>query len=106
MAKPRVKLPKTATPGEVITIKTLVSHTMESGQRKDKDGNKIPRMIINRFDCTFNGTPAFSCDLEPAISANPYLEFTVKVDETGEFDFTWVDDSGAVFNAKQTITVA
>jgi L-cysteine S-thiosulfotransferase len=56
MAKPRVKVPKTASAGEVITIKTLISHEMESGQRKDKDGNVIPRKIINKFTCEFNGT--------------------------------------------------
>ena len=54
-AKPRVKVPKSAAAGEVITIKTLISHAMESGQRKDSDGNVIPRSIINRFTCEFNG---------------------------------------------------
>lgn len=106
MSKPRVKLPKTATAGEVITIKTLVSHKMESGQRKDGDGNKIPRMIINSFTCTFNGQPVFSCDLDPAISANPYFQFSAKVEESGEFDFTWVDDEGTTFNTQKQITVS
>ena len=69
--KPRVKLPKTASAGEIITIKTLISHQMESGQRKDKNGDPIPRQIINKFTCEFNGTPVFSCDIDPAISANP-----------------------------------
>ena len=53
--KPRVKVPKTAAAGDSITIKTLISHKMESGQRKDKEGNVIPRSIINRFTCDFNG---------------------------------------------------
>ncbi|MGP1666601.1 MAG: thiosulfate oxidation carrier complex protein SoxZ, partial [Rhodanobacter sp.] len=60
--KPRVRLPKTATAGEVIVVKTLISHDMESGQRRDSDGNLIPRQIINAFSCTFNGEPVFSCD--------------------------------------------
>jgi hypothetical protein len=54
-SKPRIKVPKSASAGEVITIKTLISHEMESGQRKDKDGNPIPRQIINKFTCTFEG---------------------------------------------------
>jgi sulfur-oxidizing protein SoxZ len=58
-SKPRVKVPKSAKAGEVITIKTLISHEMESGQRKDKDGNPIPRQIINKFTCEFNGQPVF-----------------------------------------------
>lgn len=103
--KPRVKVPKSAKAGEVITIKTLISHEMESGQRKDKDGKPIPRKIINSFSCEFNGEPVFSCDLDPAISANPYFEFTAKVPETGTFKFTWVDDDGSVFESEETIEV-
>lgn len=103
--KPRVKVPKKASKGEVITIKTLISHPMESGQRKDKKGNVIPRKIINKFTCEFNGQPVFSCDLEPAVSANPYLEFNAKVDEAGSFKFTWVDDDGSNYSTEKKITV-
>ena len=104
-AKPRVKLPKSASAGEVITIKTLISHTMESGQRKDKDGNTIPRQIINKFTCEFNGQTVFTCDIDPAISANPYFEFTAKVPESGTFKFTWVDDDGSTYTDEQAIEV-
>ncbi|PTW63352.1 sulfur compound chelating protein SoxZ [Breoghania corrubedonensis] len=103
--KPRVKLQKKADKGEVITIKTLISHPMESGQRKDKSGNVIPRKIINSFKCEFNGKPVFSCDMDPAISANPYLEFMAKVEESGTFAFTWVDDDGSVYTTEEKITV-
>lgn len=105
-SKPRIKVPKTASKGEVITIKTLISHEMESGQRKDKDGAVIPRQIINKFTCEFNGQVVFSCDLDPAISANPYLEFTVKVMESGTFKFVWLDDDGSVYTAEQAIEVS
>ncbi len=104
-SKPRVKVPKKAEKGEIITIKTLLSHKMESGQRKDKKGNKIPRKIINKFTCTFNGKMVFSCDLEPAISANPYFKFNARVDEPGTFEFTWVEDGGAVFSTKKKIRI-
>jgi sulfur-oxidizing protein SoxZ len=103
--KPRVKVPKSASAGEVITIKTLISHPMESGQRKDKEGNPIPRQIINKFTCEFNGQPVFSCDIDPAVSANPYLEFTAKVDEAGTFKFTWVDDDGSVYTDEKEIAL-
>ncbi|ESR27268.1 thiosulfate oxidation carrier complex protein SoxZ [Lutibaculum baratangense] len=105
-AKPRIKVPKTASKDEVITIKTLISHEMESGQRKDKDGNTIPRKIINRFTCTFNGQEVFSCDLDPAIAANPYFEFSAKVPESGTFTFEWVDDDGSVYSDKAEIEVS
>ncbi len=103
--KPRVKVPKTATAGEVIVLKTLISHDMESGQRKDKEGKAIPRQIINKFTCEFNGAPVFSCDMDPAISANPYFEFTAKVAESGTFTFTWVDDDGSTYTDEQKIEV-
>jgi sulfur-oxidizing protein SoxZ len=103
--KPRVKLPKKASAGDVITIKTLISHPMESGQRKDKSGKPIPRQIINKFTCEFNGKPVFSCDIDPAISANPYFEFNAKVMESGTFKFTWVDDNGETYTHEQAIEV-
>lgn len=104
--KPRVKLPKTAKAGETIVIKTLISHEMESGQRKDKDGKVIPREIINKFSCEFNGKPVFACDMEPAISANPYFEFSAKLTESGKFKFTWVDDNGSVYTDEAAIEVS
>ena len=103
--KPRIKLPKLAKKGEIVEIRTLVSHVMESGRRKDLDGNLIPRKIINSFICTFNGRPVFSCDLEPAIAANPYLQFAAKVEESGTFRFRWTSDDGTVSTAEEKITV-
>lgn len=103
--KPRVRVPKKAAKGEVVEIKTLISHEMESGQRKDKNGNPIPRKIINKFTCTMNGAEVFSADLEPAISANPYLSFFVKIDEPADLVFTWVDDDGSVYEASDKVAV-
>ncbi len=103
--KPRVKLPSSAKKGEVIEIKTLIAHPMETGLRKDQDGKVIPRKIINKFTCEFNGKPVFSADIEPAVAANPYMQFTAKVEESGTFRFTWVDDDGTVTTAEQAIAV-
>ena len=103
--KPRVKVPKSADAGEAITIKTLISHQMESGQRKDGDGNPIPRSIINRFTCEFNGESVIDVKLEPAISTNPYFEFEATVPEAGEFTFTWYDDDGSVYTDSMSISV-
>lgn len=103
--KPRVKVPKSASAGDAITIKTLISHPMESGQRKDGDGNPIPRSIINRFTCEFNGQSVIDITLEPAISTNPYFEFEATVPEAGEFAFTWYDDDGSVYNDSKAIAV-
>lgn len=103
--KPRVKVPKKASPGETITIKTLIRHRMESGQRKDRSGNVIPRSIINRFVADFNGENVIEVDLEPAISTNPYFRFDAVVPESGTFTFTWYDDDGSVYEKTRSISV-
>lgn len=104
--EPRIRLSANEiSSGEVIDVRTLVSHAMESGQRRDADGSIIPRMIVNSFRCDFNGAPVFSCDLEPAISANPYIQFTVAPRETGTLTMTWVDDEGTEMTASEEITV-
>ena len=103
--KPRVKVPKTAKAGAVIDIKTTISHPMHSGLAKDKKGNPIPRQIINKFECKFNGKVVFTADLEPSIAANPYIQFSVKVNESGTFEFIWYEDGGANYTTSKDITV-
>ena len=104
--KPRLKVPKEAKNGEINELKTLIAHVMETGLRKDASGTIIPRKIINKFTCEFNGKPVFSADIEPAVAANPYIQFNAKVDESGTFKFTWVDDDGTVTTTEEKITVA
>jgi sulfur-oxidizing protein SoxZ len=105
--KPRIRLDKkTAQKGEIIEVKTLVSHVMESGQRKDSAGNTIPRKIINKFTVDLNGKPLFAADIEPAVSANPYMQFKFKAQESGTLTFTWIDDDGAKITAQEKITVS
>ncbi len=106
-SKPRVKVPKKAKAGDVITIKTLISHKMESGQRKDKKtGELIPRDIINSFKATFNGKPVFETEILPAVSSNPYIQFTSRVPESGEFKFVWTADDGSVYETTKKIEVS
>jgi sulfur-oxidizing protein SoxZ len=102
---PRVRMPTSAKVGEVIEVKTLISHEMESGNRKDKDGKSIPRKIIRSFAASFNGREVFRSDWHPAIAANPYLAFFVRVPEAGTFEFAWTDDDGSVYKAEQKIAI-
>jgi sulfur-oxidizing protein SoxZ len=104
--KPRVKVPSSASAGEAFAIKTLISHEMESGQRKDADGNPIPRKIVNRFTCDFNGSNVVDMALHGAISANPYIEFDATIDADGEFTFNWYDDDGSVYSTTNAISLA
>ncbi|WP_300035550.1 thiosulfate oxidation carrier complex protein SoxZ [uncultured Roseobacter sp.] len=103
--KTRVKVPKTAAAGETITIKTLVSHKMESGHRPDDNGNLIPRSIINRFTAAFNGESVIDIAMEPSISTNPYFQFEARVPASGTFTFAWYDDDGAVYHDSKRVTV-
>ena len=103
---PRVRVPAMAKAGEMIEIKTLISHDMENGQRKDATGKTIPRKIINKMTAEFNGAVVFEAEWFPAISANPYQSFFYKAAESGEFTFTWKDDDGSEYVSKNKLTVA
>ena len=102
---PRVRMPVTAKAGDVIEVKTLISHEMESGQRKDANGQIVPRKIIRQFTVAFNGKEIMKADWGSAVSANPYQSFFVRVPETGTFEFSWLDDDGSIYRAEQKVTV-
>ncbi|EJW10469.1 Sulfur oxidation protein SoxZ [Rhodovulum sp. PH10] len=105
--RPRIRLDKKeAKTGEIVEVKALVAHIMESGQRKDKDGKVIPRKIINRFTCEVNDKLVFAVDLEPAISANPYLQFKFRASESGPVVLTWHDDDGSKIVGEEKISVS
>jgi sulfur-oxidizing protein SoxZ len=107
VVKPRIRLDKKEIKkGEAIEVKTLVSHIMESGQRKGADGAVIPRKILNKFTCEMGGQMLFAADLEPAISANPYLQFKIKPQQSGDIKFTWVDDDGSKIEAVEAVKVS
>jgi sulfur-oxidizing protein SoxZ len=102
---PKVRMPSQAKAGEIIEIKTLIAHEMESGQRKDVSGQIVPRKIINRFIAAFNGKPVFEAEWFPSISTNPYQSFFFKAAESGEFTFTWKDDDGSEYVTKSKLAV-
>jgi sulfur-oxidizing protein SoxZ len=91
--------------GDIVEVKALVSHPMETGLRAGADGNLVPRKILNKFVCTVNGTEVFSADLEPAIAENPYLRFKFKATESGPVVLTWTDDDGSSIVGQTEITV-
>jgi sulfur-oxidizing protein SoxZ len=103
---PRVRVPANAKKDEIIEIKTLISHEMESGQRRAADGKVIPRKIINTFTASFNGKVFFEATWFPSVSANPYQSMFFKASESGEFAFAWKDDDGSVYESKAKLTVA
>ena len=104
-AKPRIKLPEDVKTGDVIEVKTLITHVMETGNRKDQNGQKIPRDIINLFVCTYNGQEIFRAELHPAISANPFVSFFTVATASGTLEFKWTGDNGFSATEQVTITV-
>jgi len=105
--KPRIKLDKKeAKKGDLVEVKALVAHIMESGQRKNAQGEVIPRKILNKFTCTVNGKEVFAADFEPAVAANPYIQFKFKAEESGPVVLTWTDDDGSKIVGEETIAVS
>jgi sulfur-oxidizing protein SoxZ len=93
-ARVLINVPRTARRGEVIEIKTLISHPMETGYRPGMNGQVIPRDIIDRFVCLFDGEEVFRAKLHPAIAANPFISFFTVARESGTLTFTWTDQRG------------
>ncbi len=105
-AEVKIKLDKTeAKKGDLVEVKALVYHPMETGRRKDKSGKLIPRKILNKFICTVAGKEVFSADFDTAIAANPYVRFKFKAVESGPVVLTWVDDDGSDIVGQAKIVV-
>jgi sulfur-oxidizing protein SoxZ len=105
MASALINIPKKAKRGEIIEIKTLMSHIMETGYRRTATGEIVPRDIITSFVCRYNGVEIFRADLFPAIAANPFMTFFTVATESGKFDFEWVGDRGFSETASASILV-
>ena len=103
---PRVLVPSAATKGEVLEVKAIISHQMETGLRKGPEGNVIPRKIINKFVCRYNGADVFVVDLHEGVAANPYFEFFLRATESGQLDFIWEEDRGGVYSLTQQLVVS
>ncbi len=105
MARALINVPATAKPGEIIEIKTLISHPMETGYRVGYDGAMIPRDIIANFTVTYNGDEIFRAQLSPAIAANPFVSFCTVAKESGTLTFHWTGDNGFTATETAKITV-
>ena len=105
MADARIDVPATAKRGAIIEIRTLVRHPMETGFRRTQLGALVPRDIITRLVCTYNGIEVFRAELHPAIAANPFITFSTIAIESGTIAFTWSGDNGYAVTVSAAITV-
>jgi sulfur-oxidizing protein SoxZ len=101
----RIQVPKDAKRGEVIRVRLLIQHPMETGYRLGADGAKVPKNVIRTLVCKYNGVEVFRAKMSPGIAANPYLQFPIVAAESGELEFTWRDDAGQQGRATEPITV-
>ncbi len=106
LAQARVSMPSTAAPGEIITIKTLIRHPMETGYRVDSRGRPIPRNIITKLTVSYAGAAVFHMDFTQGVAANPFVAFHVRARKTGDLVFTWEDQDGETITVTKTLTVA
>lgn len=90
----KMNLPETAAAGEVVQVKALISHPMETGFRRGFDGSVYPRNIIHELVCLYDGNEVFRADLHPAISANPFFSFWLRATVSGEVTLVWQDEEG------------
>ena len=105
MASALINVPAKAKRGEIVEIKSLMSHIMETGFRHTAAGEVVPRDIITSFTCRFNGVEIFRADLFPAIAANPFITFFTVATDSGKFAFEWIGDKGFSETASASITV-
>ena len=105
MARALINVPPKARHGEIVEIKVLISHPMESGYRVGPNGTRIPRDIIREFTCSYNGEEIFRAELSPAIAANPFLSFCTTATESGTLTFRWTGDNGFAATETAAITV-
>ena len=101
-----LNVPETAAPGEIVEIKVLVQHPMETGFRTGPDGTRVPRDIIQSVRCLYLGEEVFAAELFPAVAANPYLAFTLVAETSGEVTILWTDAAGAESSQSAILTVA
>src|SRR2546429_7614338 len=93
-ARALINVPAKAKRGDVIEIKTLISHIMETGFRHSTSGQMIPRDIITAFLCRYNSEEIFATLFFPAIAANPFAAVVTTATTSGTLAVTWEGDNG------------
>ena len=106
MALARIQVPPQAKRGELVPVRLAIQHPMETGFRYDNMGRAIPKNVINTLVCRYNGDEVFRAEMGSGISANPYLQFFVRAETSGDLVFEWVDDAGERGAERVPLTVA
>lgn len=105
MGLARILVPERVKRGDLIEVRLVVQHAMETGFRLDAWGNRIPRNAIHSLACRYNGVEVFRATLGTGIAPNPYLRFFTRAVDSGELEFWWLDDDEAEGTARARISV-
>lgn len=105
MANIRLSIPENIRKGDVIELKAMIRHDMESGYRLNIQGDRIPRNILTKFKCRLDETIIFSADFHPGVSANPLIKFYHRADKSGALSFEWTEQTGQVFTKTAELIV-
>jgi sulfur-oxidizing protein SoxZ len=105
MARTLIQAPGSVRRGDSFSLRVLLQHPMESGFRVGADGRVLPRDIVRRFACRYNGELVLEAELFPAVAANPYLEFSALALDSGTLTFEWLGDNGFVHQEQRALTV-
>lgn len=106
MARARIGMPAKAKPGEIVDIKTLIQHPMETGYRRDDLGAPVARDIIEQLIVTYAGEQVFRAEMGPGVAANPFIQFSTVATATGDLEFKWIGMKGEILALeRRTLTV-
>ncbi len=105
MSIARILVPPNAKRGELVEIRIAIQHPMETGFRMDNNGKVIPKNTVNNLLCRYNGAEVFRAEMGSGIAANPYWQFYIVAQESGNVEFSWVDDRGEKGAASSPIAV-
>jgi sulfur-oxidizing protein SoxZ len=105
MRENRIRVPKEAAAGEIVEVRAMIMHPMETGFNVDDQGAVITVNIVAEFKCVYDGREVFRARLEPGLSANPLFIFHLRATRTAPVEFLWRDQDGDLTTASATLTV-
>jgi len=106
VALARIDLPREARRGELVEVRIVIQHPMETGFRREPQGERIQRNAIHSLVCRYNGAEVFRATLSTGIAANPFLRFFLRAARSGDLDFWWLDDDDVQGAAKAHLVVS
>ena len=105
MTLARIQLPESARRGDLVEVRIIIQHAMETGFRKDAAGRRVPRNAVHSLACRYGGAEVFRATLSTGIAANPYLRFYTRAVATGDLEFWWIDDDEVEARARARLVV-